>query len=194
MLQPEQHRILLAHRLCLESAPAISQDMAVCAWIDKTLQSLLRIDAESSCAAQVQALAADTRKALYRLAGGLKSLQAELDASLLLRLKSASYCLQNPIEFCFEEDPQGLLRAYLHFLSVFDKGLLLMDAAATDGMINHRRRNRFVKRVETFRLSARKQLQRARQAISTLAREHFELAEEPEFQFRQMPGVAVLRF
>lgn len=191
--------IVLAHRVCLESSGDIARGMIECASLEFAVHALSNRD--NGPALSVSAVASETRKALYRLAGGLKALQATVGNNVLCELKADSYCLQNPIKATFETQPQGLLRAYLHFLSALDQGMLLMDAAVTGGLVDRRRRNRFVKRSSSFLFSALRRIHCAHADVLNLVQCSLDTpenclpvtSEALGIQFDRLPGLAVVK-
>lgn len=192
--------IVLAHRVCLESSGDIARGMIECASLDFGAQTLSSDN--TGLAQAVRTATSETRKNLYRLAGGLKALQANVGDNVLRELKADSYCLQNPIKATFETQPQGLLRAYLHFLTALDQGMLLMDAAVTGGIDDRRRRNRFVKRSSSFLLSALRRIHSAHADVFSLVQSSFDTPENClpgtskalGIQFDRLPGLAVVKF
>lgn len=191
--------IVLAHRVCLESSGDIARGMIKCASLDFAVQTLSSDN--TGLAQALESATNETRKTLYRLAGGLKALQATTDNNVLRELKADCYCLQNPIMATFETQPNGTLRAYLHFLTTLDQGMLLMDAAVTGGLVDRRRRNRFVKRSSSFLFSALRRIHCAHADVLNLVQCSLDTpenclpvtSEALGIQFDRFPGLAVVK-
>lgn len=199
MTSPEgTFEIILAHRFCLESLGDIARGLIECASVDFAVKRLS--ETNQDIVQVVDSAATEARKALYRLSGGLKALQASLGNNVLCDLKADSYCIQNPIKATFDTQPQGLLRAYLNFLMTLDQGLLLMDATVTGGLIDRRQRNRYLKRSSTFLPSALRRIRNTRADVLSLlqcnlndAEDYFPLSSEAlGIQFERLSGTAVL--
>ena len=86
-LPESSFEIVLAHRVCLESSGAIARGMIECASLDFGAQTLSSDN--TGLAQAVRTATSETRKNLYRLAGGIHALGERIDESLRRGVQSA---------------------------------------------------------------------------------------------------------